>query len=206
MLIGEQEARAGGLPAIAVKGGYKPGSGEPPYDYIFQIYMEPTNTILAGDSVTFDSLIGVTPNNFPKHGDVGSTTSEPNNPPAVIWTPAISYPTNTTFPYASNLTWSFFGNTPISATPSTGEVYLGQFVVETTVNFTSPPYANGAIIDYSWIINGQTSTGMSQFPIFNLLIPEPSSAVLLLVGVGSLPLFVIRQRWHQRRSQQRLAA
>jgi hypothetical protein len=201
LLAGGREAQAAG---IKVTGGFKVGGSDPPYDYIFKAYLEPGYSIqsFSGDNFKIDALVGVTPPNFPKPGDLGSFHTEPSNPPTVIWNATIgSPPVDPNFPYKSDITWSFFGNTTITNS-GTKDLFLGRFAVETTVNFASPPYIAGTIIDYSWTTNGGTQSGTGSFPIIDLnAVPEPSSAVLLLTAAGALPLFWIRHRRRWRREQ-----
>jgi PEP-CTERM motif len=177
---------------IKVTGGYKPGTGDPPFDYIFQAFLEPPpnppggmNFIASTDFFTITGLTGVTS---------GSLTSQPGNGPATVWQPT---------PGADSVTWTFFGNQNIVAT--TQEIPLGQFVVETTTSYplTAPPIAAGTIIDYFFSYDGGTATGTGEFPLTNLSVPEPSSIIMLLAGVGALPVFLIRERKRrQRRSLQ----
>jgi hypothetical protein len=129
-------------------------------------------------------LIGITP---------ASLTSEPVNiPEGISWSPEISE-TNTTFPYTSDVTWYFTGTTPYDNT-GTSEIYLGQFKAETMVSFSSPPYVVGMIIDYNWSILGNPSSGGGQTAIYNVAVPEPASALLLLCGVAAVPFLALRQR------------
>ena len=118
----------------------------------------PGYSVITSNFFTVESLLGVTPANFPNNGDLASNTSEPDNPPSVLWAPSISLTQNSS-PYASDVTWTFYslnGTTIVNS--GTGEISLGQFVVETTQNFTSPPYTNGSTIDYSWTVT-DNSTG-----------------------------------------------
>ena len=60
MIAGEREARASKA-GITITGGTKPGTGDPPYDYIFDVYLNPGSSIkFSGDSFTIDNLVGVT--------------------------------------------------------------------------------------------------------------------------------------------------
>lgn len=200
ILAGGSESQAAG---IIVKIGQQQGGGDPPYDYVMQVYLDPGYSIITGNFFTVESLLGVTPANFPNNGDLASNTSEPDSPPSVLWAPSISL-TQSSPPYASDVTWTFYtlnGTTIVNA--GTGEISLGQFVVETTQNFTSPPYTNGSTVDYSWTVT-DNSTGMpsSGTGIAAFLVPEPSSALLLVWGVAILPVFVLHQRHRRRNVQQ----
>lgn len=176
---------------ITITIGQMPGGGEPPYDYIIQVYLDPGFEVASSNSFTVENLIGVTPPNFPNTGDVGSLTIQPENGSTVVWSPTITQAATppTPYPYAGNVQWSFYGSPPIMNTGSS-ELYLGQFVVETTVDFSSPPYVIGAPIDYKFTIlnaSGQAVTGSG---VALLGVPEPSSAILLLIGAGMVPLAV----------------
>ena len=173
---------------IKVTGGYKPGTGDPPFDFIFQAFLEPppnppggTNFIASGDFFTITGLTGVTS---------GSLTAQPGNGPGTIWQPS---------PATDSVTWTFFGNQNIVAT--TNEIPLGQFTVETTESFpiNNPPITAGTIIHYFFSYDGGTATGTGSFPLTNLSVPEPSSIVMLLAGVGALPVFLVRQRRRRQR-------
>ena len=201
LAVGTEAWAKGG---ITVTGGQKPGGGDPPYDYILQVYLDPGFGVASTNFFTVESLLGVTPPNFPVQGQPaaypGSATSEPNNAPSVIWVPSISFPTQTTFPYASDVTWSFFGNTSIS-NGTAQKLYLGQFVVDTTVSFTNPPYIPGTNVDYTFTVldaNGNQVSGGGMFPMILLGVPEPSSVFLLVMGAGVLPLLVLHERQRQR--------
>jgi hypothetical protein len=184
ILAGGKQSQAAG---IVVKIGQRQGGGDPPYDYIMQVYLDPGYGVKYDNLFTVENLIGITP---------ASLTSEPVNIPAgVSWAPVISE-TQTTYPYASDVTWYFTGSTPYDNT-GTGEIYLGQFTVETTVNFSAPPYKDGTLISYDWSIvtsDGSPASGSSQTPIYTLAVPEPTSALLLLCGVGIVPFVARYQR------------
>jgi len=183
------EAKGG---SIAITGHQRPGSGDPVYEYVFDVTLQSNSSIQLGDSFTIESLIGITPADFPTFGDQGSSSSAPTN-----WLPTIGPVTVMSAPYASDLTWTFNGNTPIST--ALGSVDLGQFTVVTAVVFpTSPPYANGALVEYSYTIGGQTSTGSGFFPM--TVVPEPSSLIMLVTGIAVVLLLLPICR-HRRQSQ-----
>ncbi len=193
MLSSGIEAYAGSS-AIVVTGGYKPGGGDPPYDYIFNVYLEPppnppggSNFIASGDYFTITGLPGVTS---------GSLSSQPFAPP---WVPEPGKDGSMDSP--NTMQWAFVGSTDILADASTGPIHLGQFVVETTASFATPPVTNGEIILYHFGYDGGAATGTGSFQIF--AVPEPSSIILLVAGAGALPVFSIRKRRQRvRRSQQ----
>jgi hypothetical protein len=168
------------MPLITIRGGQKAGIGDPLYSYSFNVVLQPGGTIERGDSFTILSLIGVTPSGFPTANASGSATMEPST----AWTSAVASPAITVLPYASNVTWTFAGNTPISAVSR--PIDLGVFTVDTTVDFpNSPPYTIGALVYYSHNINGQTNSG---FGSFVMSVPEPSSLIMLTTAAGTLLL------------------
>lgn len=212
MFVGEREALAGSTSgAITIKGGYKPGGGDPPYDYIFDVYLNApsvttpgTNTFASGNSFTILGLPGV---------DSSSTHNEPFNPPSVTWSAGASNTVLTpsppaSAPYESDFTWFFSGSNVYSATTPSGgplgpTIFLGQFTLLSTFSFPNGvvPFPSGTIISYTYTYNGDTQ-GTGQFPIISLSVPEPSSAILLASGAGLLPMFWLRER---RRRQKRQA-
>jgi hypothetical protein len=202
-----QEANAGSVggttksTGIVIGGTYKPVGNDPPYDYIFDVKLDIGATISNGESFTVENLIGVTPNNFPNSGDFGSSSNILSNYPwlggGAAFSPVLSPPTSTTFPYASNVEWVYNGSTLTNNGSSS--IDLGSFLVETTVNFTgSPgpvfPYYPGYVINFTTTING--SNGASGSFMFEPVggVPEPSSAILLLIGAAGLPVWVLRKR------------
>jgi hypothetical protein len=166
--------------SITITGQQKPGTGDPPYDFIFDVTLQSGSpSIQTGDYFIINNLIGITPANFPAFGDSGSNATAPSG----TWIPSIALVPNTGTvpPYASSVMWTFLGNSPISAPAA--PVDLGLFTVETALSFSSPPYADGSIIYYTYNIGGQTSSGSGNFPLSS--IPEPNSLVLLVIGAAS---------------------
>ena len=207
MLAGADSAQAG--TSITITGGYKPGGGDPPYDFIFDVYLNApplntpgTNTFQSGDYFTIDGLPGVSSTSF---------HNEPFSPPGVQW---VGGATNTVTtpqppapaPYASDFTWNFLGTTVyLAATPTSGPVgssiLLGQFTVESSyTGFTTVPFPNGHEVSYTYTYDGGIP-GSGTFPIIDLAVPEPTSVVLLAVGAGVLPMFWLRERRRRRRLQ-----
>ncbi len=188
--------------SITITGQQRPGSGDPPYEYIFDVTLQANSFIQSGDFFTIESLIGITPANFPAAGDLGSISNAVS--PYGPWPAAITIVpgTGTVPPYASDVMWTFNGNVPISAT--SGPVDLGQFTVETAMSFPNPPYAAGALIDYSYNISGQTSSGSG---FFAMSVPESSSLIMLLTGIGIVLLLppIYRHRCRRRQSLFRAA-
>jgi hypothetical protein len=203
MLCAVNEVRAAStISSITIKGGYKPGGGDPPYDYIFQVYLDApsgpgTNTWVSSDSFTIEGLPGV---------NGSSTHSEPfqSTPPTVLWSAGAS---NEVFPpsppapapYASDFTWVYSGTTVYTATtPTSGpmgaSVLLGTFTIDSSYqDFTIPPFPNNTPVVYTY--TGAPVGVTLTFPIMDLSVPEPSSAILLSVGFGGmLPVFWLAKR------------
>ncbi len=178
--------------SIKITGQQMPGTGDPPYFYIFDVFLETNSFIQSGDSFTINNLIGVTPAGFPMAGDPGSSSGTPN----ASWATAAITVTSTTYPYTSSVTWTYAGTTPISA-PS-NPVDLGQFFVETTVSFQSPPYLVGTLIGYSYNIGAQTVSGSGTFA---MSVPEPSSLIMLVAGAGMVLVPICRHRSRKRQSR-----
>ena len=210
MFVGEGETlAASSAGAITIIGGYKPGGGDPPFDYIFDVFLNApgintpgTNTFMAGDSFTVDGLPGVDSNSF---------HNEPFNPPGVAWAGGAlnTVPTPQppgSAPFASDFSWQLTGTTVYTAsTPQGGpvgsSVLLGVFTVESSYDFPNGvlPFPDGTLVNFTFTADGG---GTGQFPIMNLSVPEPSSAILLATGAGVLPMFWLRER---RRRQKRQA-
>jgi hypothetical protein len=190
MFIGLRDVQAGSSSSITITGGYKPGGGDPPYDYIFNVYLNApsstgTNTFQNGDSFTIDVLPGI------HQSQVPSTTIP------LQWSlfslTDVAPPSSA--PYAADVQFKYGGTTPyIESTPPGGSAYLGQFEITSTYNFPTGvvPYPSGTVLDYTYTIDGQTQQGGGTFQIFS--VPEPSSFILLAAGAGVLPLIWLRQR------------
>jgi hypothetical protein len=210
MFVGEREAQAGTVGAITITGGYKPGGGDPPYDYIFDVTLNAPdlntpgkNTFSSGNYFSIEGLPGV---------DNASTHNEPFNPPSVQWAGGALNTVTTpdppaSAPFASDFTWNFLGNTVYSATTPQGgpvgaSIPLGQFTVQSTYDFPAGvvPFPSGTVLSYTYTYNGET-LGSGTFPIISLSVPEPTSAILLAAGAGVLPAFWLRERRRRQKQQ-----
>jgi hypothetical protein len=211
-MIGDGHEAHAGSTAIVVKGGYKPGTGDPTYDFIFQVYLQApvgtgSNSLMTGDSFTISNLPGVTSSSL-----TSVILPSPLPAPDYSW----SYPTFTNHSinpylsppylgptYSADVHWAYTGSSTV--TTSTNAIYLGQFSIQSIYDFAPGqlPIPNDAIIKYSFTFDGQTQSGDGTFPITNLSVPEPSSVILLLAGAGMLPLCWLceqRQRQSSRQS------
>jgi hypothetical protein len=187
---GGGEARAGTI-GITINGGFKPVAGDPPYLYILDVYLDPGFEVKANDLFTVFDLNGVT------NGSLTHQPPPPGQSPAVAWVPD---------PELDQTTWTFLGTSVIQNTNPVGsniEVYLGQFEVLTTEDFppgTTPVPPNNPTT-YTFQIsdlNGDPVSGGGTFPMVDLgAVPEPSSIVLLALGVAALPAIAARRR-HRR--------
>jgi hypothetical protein len=168
--------------SISITGQQRPGTEDTfNYQYVFDVTLQSNSSIQNGDSFTIDSLIGITPPNFPLLGDGGSTSSEPNG----NWSPLIGL-TTSSFPYTSDVTWTY-GGSPISTGSSSLD--LGQFIVDTAVNLQSQPYTNGTVIDFTYSIGGQSVSGSGSFSM-SVSVPEPTSLIMLVTGASVVLLLL----------------
>jgi hypothetical protein len=192
-IAGGLEARAG-TAGITIDGGFEPTTGDPPYIYIFQVFLDPgfavVNPSVNTNFFTIERLVGITTN---------SLHTEPVDFPTVVWINTINQ-SSAPSPFSSDVTWTFDGTSTITNPNPPGsniEVYLGQFEVQTSVSFTNgPPVPPGTIINYTFVVEGLNGpvSGTGSFPIVDLTVPEPASIVLLTVGALALPVLVLRAR------------
>jgi hypothetical protein len=204
-LVGDgRESQAGST--IGIKGGYKPGKGDPPMDFLFQVYLEPptnigeSNILQTGDSFTIEGLPGVTSASL-NSVNLPSPSPVPNYSwsSAVFATVSNPYllPPYTSPTFAADVMWTYTGTDTVTAT--TTPVYLGQFAVQSTFDFPPRqlPMPDGAIVNYTFSFAVQGQSGASSFPIQNLAVPEPSSLLLLTVSTVMLPLCRLGERRRQ---------
>jgi hypothetical protein len=202
VIVLEREAHGGG--AITITGNYKPVTPDPLFLYTFTVTLNApdindpgTNTFKAGDFFKIDRLPGV---------DASSLSSAPPTvPPTVVWSsPAFTAAQpQPSAPYASDVAWFFAGTAEYMATTPPGgpvgsSIVLGTFSVESAFDFPPGvvPVPSGTELSYSFTVDGVSGSGM--FPIFS--VPEPSSVLLMAVGVGMLPTIWLRDR--RRRQKQ----
>jgi hypothetical protein len=188
--VGVGEVRAGTIGITIKPGGIKPGTGDPPYDFVFDVLLDPGFEVKAADSPL---------NNFQVLGLVGvgtdSLTHQPTSIPTVVWTPD---------PQNQSARWTFLGNTSIPNNNPVGsnkEVSLGEFIVQTDKSFSSPPVAPGTLMHYNFTVfdltTNTTVSGTGTFTLILLGVPEPSSLVMLAVGAAALPAITV---WRRRRT------
>jgi hypothetical protein len=204
--VGEREARANPTSPAAIgiqgKSGMVTGS-DPFYYYDFQVTLNAGYIWNPGDFITIDSgagLAGVTPVNPPGPNNnsnlptPGSTSFQPSG----FGSPVITLLSDTA-PYASSVEWE----NPTNGSPIYGGVngyYVGDFIILTSVSVPAPVESitfDSAMHDSS--DNPVTQTGVSVD--VSLVVPEPSSVILLLTGATALPLLIVTER--RRKSSRR---
>src|SRR5579883_1632761 len=134
---GGAEARAG-TRGITISGGFKPGTGDPPYIYFFDVLLDPGFEVRQFDLFTIFDLKGVT--------GASLSSQPPPSLPGFGWLPN---------PGQEQISWTFIGTTPIPNDHPVGsniEVPLGQFSVQTSQSFASPPVPPGTKIPYTFTV------------------------------------------------------
>jgi hypothetical protein len=191
--------------AISISGGIVQGSGgDPPYIYVFDVFVESGTWNPGALSFTIEGLVGVSAAGYGGLS-LGSTSSQPGplNPyngetfdlTNLVTTPSTAPSMLTGTNYASDVTWSYESGPPLT---SSGEPagYIGQFTIETSwQNYAagSPPIAPGTILLYTF--SGSGGMGDGTINIQNGIpgVPEPSSIILMLAGATVLPYLAIRK-------------
>ncbi len=210
--------------SIGISGGVISGGGgggsDPPYDYVFDVYLtsgsiSPTATNSLSN-FTIDGLVGVASYSFAQANPAtgmnsqGSTTSQPptSQPANLTWvvpsggiatsfiSPSTGPPTGTNF--ESSVTWNYLAG-PTTITWSGTNILLGVFTIETawgSYAANTPPVKIGSTLNYSYNIDGVTgkSGNTGSPPIVVQSLPEPSSVVLMLAGGAILPLTSLYRR------------
>jgi hypothetical protein len=195
--------------SIGVKGHITPLPGGSPFLYTFELDLNnlsegsitPGSSLTVGiptlmpDGMLSSGLVGVTGQSG--HQEPPLTGGNPND----FWVvPAGGIITSNTgnpapFNQQSSIEWSFHDGPDYSTTG-----LVGIFTVETTSDFPDnmpPVIPNVTEINYVFkFADGVTDTGF-----ITLSIPEPSSVILLLVGVSALPL---ARKWAKRKQAARI--
>jgi hypothetical protein len=173
------EAHAKG---ITISSGTTQQTGDPMFSYIFEIDLLAGSTLDTGGFITVYDIPFV-PNPL---------TSQPN----LSWgaatkllgiTPLGTPATDPDDPNIFNVTWQWNG-APIT-NDSSSDLDLGTFTFGTTTELPSPP---SVTLLFVGSLDGVNFSNQGLVAIN--VVPEPSSVVLLLAGVGTLPLFWLRER------------
>ena len=177
-----RDVYAGATNAISLSGGLVQGSGggsgDPPYIYVFDVYLT-SGYISPGSTVysyfTVDGLVGVDANSVPSATQ--PDLSHPYN--GEFWQPSAidTYSTSSTTPgftYASNFTWSYTGG----PTETTLGFYMGQFTIETDYqNYIAgtPPVPFGSKLSYTYSLDGGVPvTRGAGHSLFKMATPRPN--------------------------------
>jgi hypothetical protein len=189
------EAGSTAQAGIMVLGGGIKQLGDPFYFYIFEFFLDPGFQVEVKDSVTLHELGGV---HFPE-----SPTGAPGGIPSGPWStsftnqpsgPLPNFSPPTTVPFA-DLTFINAGFDVKNG--GTGEKPLGEFKVLTAVSLPKLPPSYS--VDIAWTakihdLNGNPVDDSGKVHL-TLIVPEPTSVILLGVGVGLPAAFVVvRQR------------
>jgi hypothetical protein len=188
VMVSGREAHAKG--GIAVTSGMTKQTGDPTYEYLFEIELLPESTLQTGGFVTIYDILYV-PNPL---------TGQPN----LEWgaetlllgkTPQGFVPVPPDNPNIFNVTWQWNG-VPIVNNSTTSYLDLGTFIFGTTAELSSPP---SETLVYVGSLNGVTASNSGTITVN--AIPEPSAILLLLTGVGALPVLWVRTRRRRPRCQ-----
>ena len=183
--VGGRQARAKG---IVITSGKTEQIGDPLYDYIFNVELNPGTTLLNGGYFTVYDIPGVV---------ATSDTGAPNSywgyslqatgitPP--LFQPPLTPPIDGSL---ENVTWVYRGPSITNNSP-TQDLELGTFRVA-TIELSAPPTPT---LIYVGTLDGTTATTEGTVTVNS--VPEPSSLILLLIGAGALPLYAFRSRWHR---------
>lgn len=168
-------------------GGIKP-LGDPYYYYIVEINLDPGYQFEKGDSVTLESLAGI---HYPDSPTITPNPGDPVGPWATDITnlasgPLPNYSPTTIVPMANV---EFISAAPTVTNSGSTEVYLGQFEILTAVLLPQLPADYTVNIDWTASLHNLAGQTVTDSGVVTLtIIPEPSSIILLGVGV-SVPIF-----------------
>jgi hypothetical protein len=185
--VAGQTAQAGGIKVVS---GTTMQTGDPTYEYLFDVDLLAGSTLVNGGLFTVYDLPGLTG---------GALTSQPS----IFWGSSVqllgitpSGAVITDDPTIYNVTWQWNG-APVVA-PDNSDLFLGTFIVGSTTELPSPPVAT---VLYLGTLDGGPPFTFGSVSINS--VPEPSSVILLLMGAWALPAVVLHER---RRRRQQIAA
>jgi hypothetical protein len=193
-LAGGGTARAGPIPVVSkgiiVVSGMTLQTGDPRYEYIFDVHLSAGLTLQPGGFFTMFDLPALPP---------GALNRAPN----IDWgfseqTLGLVPPGNYTLPFTDdpkieNATWEWHG-IPMMA-PATQDLDLGTFIVGSTTEVPSPPMP---LLNWLGTVDGGVPVTLGKVQVTS--IPEPSAVILLAMGVGAIPLLWLRRRRGRSRS------
>jgi hypothetical protein len=173
------EAHAKG---IAISSGRTQQTGDPMFNYIFDI------DLLAGSTLETGGFITVY--------DIPFVPNPLTSQPSLSWgaatqllgiTPKGTPTTDPDDPNIFNVTWQWNGAPIINN--SSSDLDLGIFTFGSTIELSAPP---SVTLLFVGSLDGVNFSNQGLVAIN--VIPEPSSVVLLFAGVGTLPLFWLGER------------
>jgi len=186
---------------VQAKGGLSAGSGttqptgDPMYNYIFDVILLPDSTLDNGGFITIYDIpyLGSNPLTSQPNNKWGESIQDTGITP--LGTPPIT--DNPTIP---NITWVWNGSAIVNSS-LTQSINLGDFTIGSTIELSSPPTPT---LEYVGSLDGVNFSNMG---IVTVSVPEPSSLILLVAGTGLLPLLYHCERQRrQRRSELQLQA
>lgn len=169
-MIAGEEARAGG---ISIPIATTQQTGDPTYEYIFTVDLLAGSTLIPGGFFTVYDLPGI---------PSGALTSQPN----ISWgssiqltgiTPTGASPTDSLI--IENVTWKWNGASSITA-PTNSDLFLGLFIVGSTVELPSPPTPT---LIYVGSLDGVNASNQGTVTVS--AVPEPGSIILLSTALVS---------------------
>jgi hypothetical protein len=167
---------------IAISSGMTQQTGDPMFNYIFEI------DLLAGSTLETGGFITVY--------DIPFVPNPLTSQPSLSWgaetlllgkTPQGTPTTDPDDPNIFNVTWQWNGAPIINN--SSSNLDLGTFTFGTTIELSAPP---SVTLLFVGSLDGENFSNQGLVAIN--VIPEPSSVVLLLAGIGTLPLFWLGER------------
>jgi hypothetical protein len=184
MTGGRAEAAPAKVLGISTAGGvtYNP---DPQYTYFIGIYLDAGETFVTDTSIQDKmSITGITSSDSitSLYVDPGANPLTPNLADAVIST-------------AGTLTINYTGPNVITA-PASTNLLLAYFEIATPNSPSQTGQLPGSTVDYAYTIDGVLPPTTGSFVLQNgpLVIPEPSSLILMMIGGTVLPYLAIRER------------